>query len=108
MRHRSQYPDLHSVLEVLARREHLLAMASTQTHRRFNSKVKHTEIYKLFGHARYGDLGAKERGFGADSVQKYEDSETKIHLPQVRSLSRPVLSLARPCHLPGQTFAAFA
>ncbi|KEH33699.1 hypothetical protein MTR_3g452270 [Medicago truncatula] len=29
-------------------------------------------------------LGAKERGFGADLVQKYEDSETKIHLPQVR------------------------
>ncbi|KEH38107.1 hypothetical protein MTR_2g461420 [Medicago truncatula] len=52
-------------------------------------------------------LGAKERGFGADSEQKYEDSETKICLPQVRSLAWPVLTLARPCHLPGQPFAAF-
>ncbi|KEH26319.1 hypothetical protein MTR_6g452670 [Medicago truncatula] len=26
-------------------------------------------------------LGAKERGFGADLEQKYEDSETKICLP---------------------------
>ncbi|KEH38086.1 hypothetical protein MTR_2g460960 [Medicago truncatula] len=45
-------------------------------------------------------LGAKERGFGADSVRKYEDSETKIYLPQVRNLARPVLGLARPCHTP--------
>ncbi|KEH16127.1 hypothetical protein MTR_0315s0080 [Medicago truncatula] len=45
-------------------------------------------------------LGAKERGFGADSVRKYEDSETKIYLPQVRNLARPVLGLARPCHPP--------
>ncbi|KEH22179.1 hypothetical protein MTR_7g034010 [Medicago truncatula] len=47
-------------------------------------------------------LGAKERGFGADSVRKYEDSETKIYLPQVRNLARPVLGLARPCHPPEQ------
>ncbi|AES75864.1 hypothetical protein MTR_6g060620 [Medicago truncatula] len=53
-------------------------------------------------------LGAKERGFGADLEQKYEDSKTKICLTQVRSLARPVLNLARPCHLPGQPFAAFA
>ncbi|KEH16331.1 hypothetical protein MTR_0228s0020 [Medicago truncatula] len=33
-------------------------------------------------------LGEKERSFGADSEQKYEDSETKICLPQVRSLAR--------------------
>ncbi|KEH21667.1 hypothetical protein MTR_7g014345 [Medicago truncatula] len=45
-------------------------------------------------------LGAKEMGFGADSVRKYEDSETKIYLPQVRNLARPVLGLARPCHPP--------
>ncbi|KEH17533.1 hypothetical protein MTR_0009s0270 [Medicago truncatula] len=52
-------------------------------------------------------LGAKERGFGADSEQKYEDSETKICLPQVRSLARPVLTLARPCHTPRTAFCCF-
>ncbi|KEH16590.1 hypothetical protein MTR_0138s0070 [Medicago truncatula] len=45
-------------------------------------------------------LGAKERGFGADLVRKYEDLETKIYFPQVRNLARPVLGLARPCHTP--------
>ncbi|KEH16062.1 hypothetical protein MTR_0351s0020 [Medicago truncatula] len=45
-------------------------------------------------------LEAKERGFGADLVRKYEDLKTKIYLPQVRNLARPVLGLARPCHTP--------
>ncbi|KEH16369.1 hypothetical protein MTR_0211s0060 [Medicago truncatula] len=43
-------------------------------------------------------LPAKERGFGADLVRKYEDLETKIYLPQVRNLAQLVLGLARPCH----------
>ncbi|RHN78966.1 hypothetical protein MtrunA17_Chr1g0171641 [Medicago truncatula] len=37
---------------------------------------------------------SKRKGLGADLVRKYEDSETKICLPKVRSL-------ARPCHPPG-------
>ncbi|RHN51900.1 hypothetical protein MtrunA17_Chr6g0474271 [Medicago truncatula] len=36
---------------------------------------------------------SKRKGLGADLVRKYEDSETKICLPKVRSL-------ARPCHPP--------
>ncbi|KEH38043.1 hypothetical protein MTR_2g059760 [Medicago truncatula] len=43
---------------------------------------------------------SQRKGLGADLVQKYEDSETKICLPKVRSLARPVLALARPCHPP--------
>ncbi|KEH27946.1 hypothetical protein MTR_5g049860 [Medicago truncatula] len=43
---------------------------------------------------------SKRMRIGADSVQKYEDSEDKICLPQVRTFARPVLGLARPCHLP--------
>ncbi|KEH16579.1 hypothetical protein MTR_0142s0010 [Medicago truncatula] len=43
---------------------------------------------------------SKRKELGADSVRKYEDSETKICLPKVRSLAQPVLALARPCHLP--------
>jgi len=50
----------------------------------------------------------QKKRFEADSEQKYEDLETKICLPQVISLARPVLTLARPCHLPGSPFAAFA
>jgi len=51
---------------------------------------------------------SKRKGFGADSEQKYEDSETKICLDEVRSLARRVLTLARPCHLRGSPFVAFA
>ncbi|AES99554.1 transmembrane protein, putative [Medicago truncatula] len=39
------------------------------------------------------DTRAKESGFGADLVRKYEDSKTKIYLPQVINLARPVLRL---------------
>ncbi|KEH19301.1 hypothetical protein MTR_8g446650 [Medicago truncatula] len=62
------------------------------------------QLHIIIFHERIFDglsLGAKEKGFGVDLEQKDEDSETKICLPQVRSL-------ARPCHLPGQPFAAFA
>ncbi|KEH33712.1 hypothetical protein MTR_3g048817 [Medicago truncatula] len=41
---------------------------------------------------------SKRKGLGADLVRKYEDSEAKICLPKVRSLARPVLALAWPCH----------
>ncbi|KEH25661.1 hypothetical protein MTR_6g033360 [Medicago truncatula] len=50
---------------------------------------------------------SKRNGFGADSVQKYEDSETKIRFPQVRMLARPVLGLARPCHPPEHLLLGF-
>ncbi|KEH17207.1 hypothetical protein MTR_0032s0190 [Medicago truncatula] len=43
---------------------------------------------------------SKRKGLGADLVRKYKDSETKIRLPQVRSLARPMPALARPCYPP--------
>ncbi|AES72611.1 hypothetical protein MTR_3g092540 [Medicago truncatula] len=42
---------------------------------------------------RWIESWSKRKGLGADLVRKYEDSETKICLPKVRSL-------ARPCHPP--------
>ncbi|KEH16654.1 hypothetical protein MTR_0123s0010 [Medicago truncatula] len=62
-----------------------------------------SNVLQIRDHERIFDrlsLGAKERGFGADLVRKYEDSETKVYLPQVRNLARPVLGLARSCHTP--------
>ncbi|KEH19625.1 hypothetical protein MTR_8g465240 [Medicago truncatula] len=43
---------------------------------------------------------SKRKGLGADSVRKYKDWKTKYVSPKVRSLARPVLALARPCHPP--------
>ncbi|KEH15832.1 hypothetical protein MtrunA17_Chr1g0171661 [Medicago truncatula] len=61
------------------------------------------------------ESSSKRKGLGADLVRKYEDSETKICLPKVRSLARPVLALARPVLALARpvppsrvTFAAFA
>ncbi|KEH16961.1 hypothetical protein MTR_0060s0110 [Medicago truncatula] len=39
----------------------------------------HLQMERIFDGLSFG---AKERGFGADSLRKYEDSETKIYLPQ--------------------------
>ncbi|KEH29962.1 hypothetical protein MTR_4g057555 [Medicago truncatula] len=44
---------------------------------------------------------SKRKGFGADSVRKYEDLEIKCVSPKVRSLARPVLALTQPCHPSG-------
>ncbi|KEH28784.1 hypothetical protein MTR_4g012675 [Medicago truncatula] len=74
----------------------LLTTSSLQLQKHFSFRLMRTNIGWI-------ESWSKRKGFGADSVQKYEDSRQKYVSLKVRMLARPVLE--PPSRAP---FAAFA